>query len=175
VFSAVAGYDRFMGRFAVPLASVFADFAAIERGRQVLDVGCGPGALLTELITRVGWKAAAGAEPSKDFLTAARERHPNVEIKEGSAERLPFPSESFDAALAQLVVHFMSDPVAGLQPVRESWGSCSRRQASATSRRQRSTSVSISTASTSGGRCSRSASHRPASTLRSSRWSSEKR
>ena len=30
------------------------------------------------------------------------------------AEQLPFPDDAFDAALAQLVVHFMSDPVAGL-------------------------------------------------------------
>jgi SAM-dependent methyltransferase len=31
-----------------------------------------------------------------------------------AAERLPFPDGAFDAALAQLVVHFMADPVAGL-------------------------------------------------------------
>ncbi len=31
-----------------------------------------------------------------------------------AAEQLPFPDGTFDAALAQLVVHFMSDPVAGL-------------------------------------------------------------
>lgn len=115
MFSAVAGYDRFMGRFAAPLAPVFADFAAIGRGQRVLDVGCGPGALLTELVTRVGSEAAAAAEPSKEFLAAARERHPDVEIKEGFAERLPFHSASFDASLAQLVVHFMRDPVAGLR------------------------------------------------------------
>ena len=31
------------------------------------------------------------------------------------AERLPFPDGAFDAAMAQLVVHFMADPVAGLR------------------------------------------------------------
>ena len=35
-------------------------------------------------------------------------------MHEASAERLPFADGAFDAALAQLVVHFMSDPVAGL-------------------------------------------------------------
>ena len=35
-------------------------------------------------------------------------------MHEASAERLPFADGRFDAALAQLVVHFMSDPVAGL-------------------------------------------------------------
>ena len=36
-------------------------------------------------------------------------------MHQGSAEELPFDSERFDVALAQLVVHFMSDPVAGLR------------------------------------------------------------
>ena len=35
-------------------------------------------------------------------------------MEQASAEKLPFPDNAFDAALAQLVVHFMSDPVAGL-------------------------------------------------------------
>jgi len=35
-------------------------------------------------------------------------------VLQASAERLPFPDQAFDAALAQLVVHFMADPVAGL-------------------------------------------------------------
>jgi ubiquinone/menaquinone biosynthesis C-methylase UbiE len=115
MFSAVAGYDRFMGRFAVPLAPVFADFAGIGPGQRVLDVGCGPGALLGELVRRLGERSAVGVEPSEAFAAAARARHPAVEVEVGAAEELPFPSDSFDAALAQLVVHFMSDPVAGLR------------------------------------------------------------
>ena len=38
-------YDRFMGRYSVPLAPAFADFAGVVSGQRVLDVGCGPGAL----------------------------------------------------------------------------------------------------------------------------------
>jgi SAM-dependent methyltransferase len=114
VFSAVTGYDRFMGRFAAPLAPAFAEFAGIAPGLRVLDVGCGPGALLGELVRRVGEASAVGVEPSDAFAAAARARHPGVAVEIGTAEELPFPGDSFDAALAQLVVHFMSDPVAGL-------------------------------------------------------------
>jgi SAM-dependent methyltransferase len=114
VFSAVAGYDRFIGRFAEPLAPVFADFAGIGAGQRVLDVGCGPGALLGELVRRLGPASAVGVEPSPAFAEAARARHPAVEVEAGSAEELPFRDGSFDATVAQLVVHFMSDPVAGL-------------------------------------------------------------
>ena len=35
-------------------------------------------------------------------------------MRRAPAERLPFDDAVFDAALAQLVVHFMTDPVAGL-------------------------------------------------------------
>ncbi len=108
-------YDRFMGRFSVPLASRFADLAAPAPGQQVLDVGCGPGALLAELASRVGADALAGIDPSVPFIEAARARFPDSDIRAGGAEQLPFDDDSFDACLAQLVVHFMKDPVAGLR------------------------------------------------------------
>ena len=48
-------------------------------------------------------------------MAAVRTRHPGVAVFKASAEDLPFEAEIFDAALAQLVVHFMADPVAGLR------------------------------------------------------------
>jgi SAM-dependent methyltransferase len=109
---AAEAYDRFMGRYSVPLGPLFADFAGAE-GR-VLDVGCGPGALTAELIRRHGEQAVSAVDPSQPFVDAVRERHPGVTIERAPAEQLPFADEEFDAALAQLVVHFMADPVAGL-------------------------------------------------------------
>jgi ubiquinone/menaquinone biosynthesis C-methylase UbiE len=47
-------------------------------------------------------------------VAAARARHPGVDVQRASAEHLPYPDDAFDAALAQLVVHFMSDPIGGL-------------------------------------------------------------
>lgn len=105
-------YDRFMGRFSVPLAAVFAEFSGVAGGR-VLDVGCGPGALTGELLARGATVAAI--DPSASFVAAARERHPGVDVREASAESLPFADGAFDAALAQLVVHFMRDPVQGVR------------------------------------------------------------
>ena len=114
-FAVDAGaYDRFMGRYSVRLAPSFADFAGIAAGRRVLDVGCGPGALTTELVQRLGAAAVAAVDPSAQFVAAARERHPGVQVRIAAAEELPFADAEFDAALAQLVVHFMDDPVRGL-------------------------------------------------------------
>ena len=91
-----------------------ADLAGVAAGQRVLDVGCGPGALTAELVARLGAASVAAVDPSEPFVAAARERHPGVDVRQASAEQLPFPDDAFDAALAQLVVHFMSDPVAGL-------------------------------------------------------------
>jgi SAM-dependent methyltransferase len=108
-------YDRFMGRYSVPLAPLLADFASIVPGQRVLDVGCGPGALTAELVTRVGPAGVSAVDPSESFVAAARDRHPGVGVQQAAAEQLPFADESFDATLAQLVVHFMTDPDAGLR------------------------------------------------------------
>jgi SAM-dependent methyltransferase len=112
---AADAYDRFMGRYSDPLASPFAEFAGISSGQQVLDVGCGPGALTAELVQRVGAPAVSAVDPSEPFVAAARERFPEVAVRRAAAEELPFPDGAFDASLAQLVVHFMADPVAGLR------------------------------------------------------------
>ena len=112
---AAAAYDRFMGRYSVPLAPLFADHAGIGGAGRVLDVGCGPGALTAELVRRLGAEAVTAVDPSEPFVEAARARHPGVRVEQSPAETLPFTDSSFDAALAQLVVHFMADPVAGLR------------------------------------------------------------
>ena len=115
---AADAYDRFMGRYSRSLSPQLADLAGVQAGQRVLDVGCGPGALTSELVTRLGADAVAAADPSEPFVQAARQRHPGVEVALAPAEDLPFGDAGFDIALAQLVVHFMRDPVAGLAEMR---------------------------------------------------------
>ena len=119
VFTAPAdSYDRFMGKFSGPLAPLFCDFAGVEAAMRVLDVGCGPGALVAELVRRVGAGNVTAVDPAEQFVAAAQARNPGVDIGRASAEELPFGDHEFDATLAQLVVHFMTDPVAGLSGMR---------------------------------------------------------
>ena len=108
-------YLRFMGRFSEPLAVSFADLAGLSRGQRVLDVGCGPGALTAELVRRQGAAGVSAVDPSPSFVAAVRERLPGVDARLAAAEQLPFPDGAFEVVLAQLVVHFMADPVAGLR------------------------------------------------------------
>ncbi|HYI65970.1 MAG TPA: class I SAM-dependent methyltransferase [Candidatus Limnocylindrales bacterium] len=111
---AADAYDRFMGRYSSQLSAQMADLAGVDAGQRVIDVGCGPGALTAELVTRLGAEAVSAVDPSEPFVAAARARNPGVDVRRASAEQLPYEDGTFDAALAQLVVHFMSDPVAGL-------------------------------------------------------------
>ena len=112
---AADAYGRFMGRYSAPLAVAFTGVAGIHRGQRALDVGCGPGALTAELVSLLGSEAVCAVDPSKSFVAAARDRLPGVDVRESGAEQIPFPDGAFDAALAQLSVHFMTDPVAGLR------------------------------------------------------------
>jgi SAM-dependent methyltransferase len=108
-------YLRFMGQYSEPLAVRFADLAGVRPGQRLLDVGCGPGALTAELVRRTGADAVSAVEPSASFADAVRERLPGVDVRRSAAEQLPFPDHTFDVTAAQLVVHFMTDPLQGLR------------------------------------------------------------
>jgi trans-aconitate methyltransferase len=58
-------YDRLVGRYGAPLAAALIGFAGIEPGMSALDVGCGPGALTGELVTRLGADRVRAADPSR--------------------------------------------------------------------------------------------------------------
>jgi SAM-dependent methyltransferase len=117
---AVSGdaYDRYMGRYSRKLAPRLADFASIEPDSRALDVGCGPGALTAELARRLGAGSVVAADPSESFVAACAHRVPGADVRAAPAESLPWPDDSVDAALAQLVVNFLEEPAAGLTEMR---------------------------------------------------------
>jgi ubiquinone/menaquinone biosynthesis C-methylase UbiE len=108
---AVAGvsYDSFMGRYSHMLAEQFADAAGVAAGDAALDVGCGPGALTGVLVSRLGTDAVYACDPSPSFRDECAARHPGVDVKLGHAESIPFKDDAVDHAMAQLVLHFVSE------------------------------------------------------------------
>jgi SAM-dependent methyltransferase len=87
------------------------DALALPSGAAALDVGCGTGALTRRLTRRLGPSGrVVGADVNAYLLceAATLARHMGlaelIEFQAGSAEALPFPDGSFDAALACTVL-----------------------------------------------------------------------
>jgi ubiquinone/menaquinone biosynthesis C-methylase UbiE len=102
-------YDRYMGRYSRELAPRLVAFAGIEQGMRALDVGCGSGLLTAALADRLGTTNVAAADPAESLLKACAERVPGADVRVAPAEDLPWPDESFDAVLSQLVLNFVRD------------------------------------------------------------------
>lgn len=114
-----ATYDAFMGRYSSQLAPRFVAAAGVGPGDTVIDVGCGPGALTGHLVEVVGAPSVLACDPSPPFVEACAARHPGVTVRWGPAEAIPFDDGVADHAMAQLVLHFVSDPpVAAAEMVR---------------------------------------------------------
>jgi len=107
-------YGLFVGRYSSGLAAALIEAAGIEPESRVLDVGCGPGGLAMALANVVGEENVSAVDPSQGFASVARARLPAADIRAAAAEELPFADDTFDAALAQLVVNFMTDAERGV-------------------------------------------------------------
>jgi SAM-dependent methyltransferase len=108
-------YDRYMGRYSRRLAPLLSDFAGVGAEMQVLDVGCGPGALTEHLAAVVGAGRVSAVDPSESFAQACAARVPRADVRAAGGERLPWPDDEFDAVVSQLVVNFMDDPPQGVR------------------------------------------------------------
>ena len=78
-------------------------------GSLVLDVGCGDGLAVEHLVQRHGMRAT-GVDPATTLLQAGRRRDPRLDLREGRAERLPFPDAAFDAVLAECSLSLADEP-----------------------------------------------------------------
>jgi ubiquinone/menaquinone biosynthesis C-methylase UbiE len=97
-------YEHFMGRWSARLAEPFLEFAGVQSGDRVLDVGCGTGTISLALAKR-GVKTV-GLDASEPYLDGARRlrSHPNVTYVHGDACHLQYSSASFDACVSTLAI-----------------------------------------------------------------------
>ena len=90
--------------------------AGVRAGQRVLDVACGTGVLAREVARLVGPSGSAvGLDPGTGMLAVASRLSPEIEWRHGTADALPFDSESFDAVVSQFGLMFFPDRVLALR------------------------------------------------------------
>lgn len=111
MFSRADAYERFMGRWSRLLAPGFIEFSEIAEGTDVLDVGCGTGALSFAARDRTNTTRITGIDASSEYVTQAAEScgDSRVRFLVGDAEALPFASAEFDRTMSLLVLNFVPD------------------------------------------------------------------
>jgi SAM-dependent methyltransferase len=109
-------YERAMGRWSRLAGEVVLDWLAPRPGLRWIDIGCGNGAFTELLIARTSPSEVQGIDPSEAQLAFARSRPAAclAEFRKGDAMKLPFPDESFDAAVMALVIFFVPEPAKGV-------------------------------------------------------------
>jgi len=94
------------------------DALGAQPGDRILDVGCGPGFYVSELLEVIGSTGMAiGIDISAEMLAIATKRcesHHNVAFHQASATKLQVDDSSFDAALSVQVLEFVDDIDAAL-------------------------------------------------------------
>ena len=113
----LAGLTMAFGRGDV--ARLAAELAGVGPGRQVVDVGCGPGTAARLAAERGA--TVSGVDPAPVMLRLARwltRRSTTVTWIEGAAASLPLDDASADAVWSIATVHHWPDVTAGLSEVR---------------------------------------------------------
>ena len=102
--SVAAEYERHRPEYPEKALRWAVEQLKLEHGARVLDVGAGTGKLTRGLVA-LGFEVVA-VEPGAPMLEQLRTAVPEAEAHEGSAESIPLPDESVDAAFAGQAFHW---------------------------------------------------------------------
>jgi ubiquinone/menaquinone biosynthesis C-methylase UbiE len=114
------GYEEgWRGRLHHEIADRTADLAlaCVPAPQRILDVGCGTGYLLRQLAARcpqASELAGIDAAPTMIEVAAATSPDDRLHFRAGTAEKLPWPAETFDLVVSTTSFDHWADQQAGL-------------------------------------------------------------
>lgn len=104
-----ATYGRVWSPITRQAVGPLLDAAGVEPGRRVVDVGTGAGDAAATATERGA--EATGVDVAAAMVQIAARRHPTTAFVEASVTDLPFPDESFDAAIGNIVIQHVGEPL----------------------------------------------------------------
>ena len=104
-------YEKQMGQWSRAIGKEFVDWLGLPSGLRWLDAGCGTGAACATILDRCDPRAVVGIDPSEGQIGFAEFRinDDRVQLLVGDAQPMEFEDDSFDAAVAGLVLNLVPD------------------------------------------------------------------
>lgn len=121
MFEIPVAYERQMGRWSRQLAPLFIEFAGVEEGDSVLDVGCGTGSLTMTISRLTKTAKIVGIDASKSFIeyASAHCADPRVTFVTGDAQHLiTYSDASFDRCFSLLAINQIPDSPKAVREMR---------------------------------------------------------
>ena len=114
VFGSKDGYDEYASSYDKTLdflnsfeGEVLQRMLRGVRGGKILDVGCGTGRLIRQLLDRGA--EIVGLDISPEMLKIARKKFKKTTFIEGNIENMPFPDDNFNIVIASFVIVHLKD------------------------------------------------------------------
>ncbi len=110
-------YREIIGQMFAPVTQALVEDGLIGSGHAVLDIATGPGEPAMTIAALVGPEGKIfGIDPAPEMVEAARRAAArlgfrNAQFEVSSADRLPFPADTFDAVVSRFGVMFFPSPV----------------------------------------------------------------
>ncbi len=110
-----AGYARYFEPLVSQSIDPLLNAARVKKGDRVLDLCCGPGYVSAEIQRRGA--IPVGVDFAAEMIELAKAKWPGIEFRDGDAEALSLPDQSFDAVVMNFGLLHVARPEHAMQHV----------------------------------------------------------
>ncbi|MBO4702915.1 MAG: class I SAM-dependent methyltransferase [Lachnospiraceae bacterium] len=102
-------YDYgFEGKLSRKFYKLIYDNISLKPGQNLIDVGCGTGTILKTL-SNIENINGHGIDIEPQMLSVAKDKCPDMDIRECSCDKTPYDDDSFDVMTACMAYHHFAD------------------------------------------------------------------